>query len=322
MTKQHITVNTGMEVYAHMSLISRPLLAARVEDNDLNTLKFPVGITSKVDGIRCLKIDGHAVSRTFKPIPNNHIRTSIEEFVPDGMDMEITVPEYPKGNFQETSGNVMREDSINPFKVWIIDYVTDSLTEPYQRRIQKAVDYATEHWKKVPFKWEVLTPVTAKDKNGLDELESQALEEGFEGVMIRDLNGRYKCGRSTFSDQILIKVKRFVDAEAVVRGIECLYHNGNEAQKDAFGRTKRSTAQDNLVAMDTMGKLVVEGHGGDFHGVDFSIGTGFTQEQRDQIWKDRVKLVGHLCKFKYFGQGVDKRPRFPTFIGWRHPDDL
>jgi DNA ligase-1 len=245
MVKPHITVQSGA--------ITKPLLAARVEEHSLDELKFPVGVTNKIDGIRCLKIDGHAVSRTFKPIPNHHIRTLIEQMVPDGMDMEITMPGYPKGTFQECTGNVMREDSVNDFKIWVIDYVTGSLDEPYSQRIQKALDYAKTYWINKGMHFQILYPVVVHNKEELEEQEAQALSQGFEGIMVRDLLGRYKCGRSTFNDGILIKLKRFEDSEAVIREVEELYHNENAADKDAFGRTKRSTAQENLVAAGTLG---------------------------------------------------------------------
>jgi DNA ligase-1 len=314
MTKPHITVSK--------SLITKPLLAARVEDNSLDTLKFPVGVTDKIDGIRCLKIEGQAVSRTFKPIPNHHIRKLIEEHLPDGMDMEITMPEYPKGSFQDCTGNVMREDSVNDFKVWIIDYVTGSLDEPYEERIEKAHDWFKDHAKGIPFKWQVLLPVVIKDKETLEKNEAAALSRGFEGIMVRDLGGRYKCGRSTFNDGILIKIKRFEDSEAVVRTVEELYHNGNEALKDAFGRTKRSTAQENLTAGGTLGALIVEGVGGDYDKISFRVGTGFTQAQRDDLWGRRTKIIGKIVKVKYFPTGVKDAPRFPTFIGFRDPRDM
>ena len=69
-----------------MSLITKPLLAVAA---DLEKIEFPVWATPKIDGIRCLKINGQVVSRNFKPIPNHHIRTTLEQILPDGIDGEI-----------------------------------------------------------------------------------------------------------------------------------------------------------------------------------------------------------------------------------------
>ena len=316
MTRQHVTVSK--------SLIVKPLLAARVEDNDLSTLKFPVAISSKIDGIRCLKIEGRAVSRSFKPIPNHHIRTLIEKHVPDGMDMEITGAGYPRrGTFQDCTGDVMREDGKPDFKVWVIDYVAASLTKSYEMRMQDALDYVTSSkFMGIPFEFELLMPILAYGEADLLELEKKTLEAGYEGVMVRDPGGRYKCGRSTFSEQILIKLKRFTSMEAKVVSVEPLMHNTNEALKDAFGRTERSTAQAGLIADELMGRLVVTGINGDFKNVNFEVGTGFTQEQRQQIWENRSATIGKIMTITYFPQGCKDAPRFPVFRNWRHPDDI
>jgi DNA ligase 1 len=313
MIRAHIT-STGT--------ITKPMLAARSDGEDLNALTYPLGVTNKIDGIRCLKIDGHAVSRTFKPIPNKYIRGCIEQHLPDGMDMEIVAGP----TFQESTGNIMREDGTPEFWVWVIDYVPQTLDEPYRDRILKALQWAQgfNHGAQKPYGMRVgvLMPETASSLDEVTALESKALAEGHEGVMLRKLDAPYKCGRSTFREGILIKLKRFIDAEAVVRGVEELYHNENEAKVDAFGRTKRATTQEHLKAGATLGSLVVEGCGGDYHGVSFKIGTGFTKSQRHQLWDQRTEIVGKIVKFTYFPTGIKDAPRFPAFIGFRDARDF
>ena len=310
MMKPHITVKSGS--------ITKPLLAARIEGQSLEDLKYPVGLTNKIDGLRCLLIDGHAVSRTFKPLPNKHIRDTLEKHVPNGMDMEITSGH----NFQEATGNIMREAGVNSFHVHVIDYVPGACNEPYKDRIAKASEYAEKHWAKVPFTWEILTPTLASNLKELEAYEVKALAEGHEGVMIRDMNAGYKCGRSTFNEGILVKVKRFEDCEATVISVEELMHNDNVAEKDAFGRSKRSTAQENLRPGGTLGTLVVKGLNGKFKDVEWRVGSGFTAAQRDEMWKRKGKLVGLVIKCKFFGIGVDEKPRFPTYIGERDKEDM
>ena len=46
--------------------ITKPMLAGKCERPD--ALNFPVLATPKLDGIRCLKIGGRALTRSFKPI--------------------------------------------------------------------------------------------------------------------------------------------------------------------------------------------------------------------------------------------------------------
>jgi DNA ligase-1 len=71
-------------------MITRPLLAASL--GDINSLTFPVLATPKIDGIRVLKVGGKVVTRQFKPLPNNHIREMLEQYLPDNIDGEVVTP--------------------------------------------------------------------------------------------------------------------------------------------------------------------------------------------------------------------------------------
>jgi DNA ligase-1 len=113
-------------------------------------------------------------------------------------------------------------------------------------------------------------------------------------------------------------MKRFSDTEAEIIGYEEKMHNANPATKDAFGRTERSSHQENLVPTGTLGALLVRS---DEFTNEFSIGSGFTDELRADLWKRRNQLKGKLVKFKYQPYGVKDVPRFPVFIGIRDPRD-
>ena len=59
-----------------MNHITKPMLAGKCERPD--ALSFPVLATPKLDGIRCLKIKGRALTRSFKPVSNRFTREWIE----------------------------------------------------------------------------------------------------------------------------------------------------------------------------------------------------------------------------------------------------
>jgi DNA ligase-1 len=300
-------------------LIRKPLLAARLDDNKLEDLKYPVGVTKKIDGIRALMIDGQLVSRTFKPIPNKHLQAITKGLIPNGMDMEITVE---GGSFQESTGGCMRESGEPTFHIWIIDYVKDSLTEPYLSRIGEAIAHAGKHWNGKPFVWTGLYPQVVENAKQLQGIEEDALAMGYEGVMVRDMYGPYKCGRATFKEGILTKIKRFEDCEAEVIKVLEQDHNENAADKDAFGRTKRSTKQENMKPAGTLGSFMVKGINGTYKGIEFRVGTGFTQAQRDELWSNKGALPGKIVKVRYFPTGVKTAPRFPVWLGFRSEQDM
>ena len=52
----------------------------------------------------------------------------------------------------------------------------------------------------------------------------------------------------------------------------------------------------------------------------FEVGSGFTEAQRREYYND-TSLIGKLITIKYQPAGMKDKPRFPTFKGFRHPDD-
>lgn len=292
-------------------MITRPLLAATLEE--VEQLKFPVLITPKLDGIRVLKIGGKVLTRKFKELPNRHIRGLLEKYLPDNIDGELMTP----GDFNEIQSKVMSFDGEPEFTFYAFDYIQGDLNDPYDSRVRDMKNVLSNI--KAPFKIEVLMPQMVYDKDELSHFEEQYLKDGFEGVMIRTPKGKYKCGRSTLKEQILMKLKRFLDAEAKVVGFEEKMHNDNKQQKDEFGLSKRSSKKDGLIPANTLGSIVVE----DIKTkVKFNIGSGFDDAMKDEIWKNQNKYINKIVKYKYQSVGAKDAPRFPVFLGFRHKLDM
>jgi DNA ligase-1 len=299
-----------------MAPIAKPMLAEHLPSGALPA--FPVAATPKVDGIRALKVDGALLSRSFKPIPNKHIRALLGRVLPDGVDGEIMYG----ATFQECTSAVMKskgyESATGQFTFYWFDYVREGADEPYAQRMSHVESYmeanagalaaVADSVRVVP-----LLPERVTCKEQLDAYEARCLADGFEGVMIRKPDGRYKFGRSTVREGLLLKIKRFRDAEAVVIGAEELLHNDNAQQADAFGNMKRSTHRDNKRSSGKLGALCVESA----DGVRFRVGTGFTDAQRVQFWEERESLLGALVKYKFLDVGVKEAPRHPVFLGFR-----
>ena len=112
-------------------------------------------------------------------------------------------------------------------------------------------------------------------------------------------------------------VKFFVDSEFEVIGFEELHKNTNEQVINELGYAKRSTHKKNQIPMNTLGSLVLK-----FGDTTFNVGSGFTMEQRSEIWKNQHSYLGKLASVRYMEVGVKDKPRSPSFQGWRHEDDL
>ena len=118
----------------------------------------------------------------------------------------------------------------------------------------------------------------------------------------------------------MVKIKRHVDAEAIVIGAEELMHNANEPTTNALGYTERTSHLANQVGMGTLGSLRVQLLSDP--DVEFSVGTGMTAEDRTWMWNNREQMVGKIIKYKSFPVGVKDKPRHPVFLGFRDLEDL
>jgi DNA ligase-1 len=168
-----------------------------------------------------------------------------------------------------------------------------------------------------------LIPVQCNSPEELQAYFAQCLADGHEGVCFRTFRSpMWKCtsadGRSTFAEQWLVKWKAFHEAEAEIVGVEEEMHNDNAPTVDARGLQVRSSHQGNMCGKNRLGALVCKLPGGTV----FKIGTGFTAQQRVNLWLAQVSLVGQLVTFKSQQYGEHEAPRIPIFKAIRNPRDI
>lgn len=301
----------------------KPMLAGKAPA-DLSTLKFPLVLSPKLDGIRALVKDGIVMSRSLKPIPNNHVQKLFGHL--EGYDGELIVGEpTDKDCFRNTTSGVMSRDGEPDVIYHVFDYHKINLS--WETRFKFL--FGEERVIIVPH-YEVNSP------EAIESIETEMLQMGYEGVMLRDISGSYKFGRSTTREGWLLKLKRFEDSEALVIGMEEKMTNENEATIGELGQTKRTSHQENLYPRDTMGALIVR----DLKtGVLFNIGTGFSDIDRSWWWSlftenDEARVKNNsgteitfkepklIVKYKYFATGSKDKPRFPVYISIRDKIDL
>jgi DNA ligase-1 len=295
----------------------KPMLADNSEANEvIASLRYPLLASVKYDGIRATKQNGQLVSRTLKPIPNKYIQFKFAE-LPPNIDGEIMVG-HPaaKDVFQKTTSVVMSHnkmaDAAN-FYVFDMFHPTDDFQSRWARA--RSETFGISHVIHID-------QVLVYNEQELLAYEEKALERGFEGLILRAPNGGYKQGRSTLKQGWLLKLKRFVDAEAKILGFYEEMENTNEATTNLLGRTERSTKKEGMVGKGTLGGFDVIGINGQFANVEFSVGSGLTAEQKEKFWADRKQLIGKVLKYKYFPIGVKDKPRLPIFLGFRDKGDM
>ena len=109
----------------------KPLLAHTISDTA--ALNYPVLASVKLDGIRCVVIDGVAYSRNLKPIRNKYIQNCIGRPEYNGLDGELVVGSiFAKDCYRVTSSGVMSEDGEPDFTFWVFDRF--DMDRPYEER--------------------------------------------------------------------------------------------------------------------------------------------------------------------------------------------
>lgn len=297
----------------------RPMKAPTVVPTP-EEIQYPCWASYKIDGLRGIVTKTGLMSNSMKPLPNGHCQ---KEFATDsyfGFDGELVEgqPNTP-GVYKRTLSAVMTIGGEPDVYYYVFDICTEETKDmPFEKRYQmlkvwfdtlKMCGHDRVHL--VPQK-------LCHTPEELDAFEKEAIQLGFEGVMIRKGDSPYKYGRSTMKQAYILKLKRFVDAEAYVVGFEEEMTNLNEATTDAQGLTQRGHSQENKVAAGRLGALVVKDP---YTGNIFKIGTGFSHALKQEIWDNKHDWRGTVVTYKHFPIGDYDVPRIPVFKGKRDPRD-
>lgn len=281
----------------------RPMLAT---DADLDKLRYSLLASPKLDGIRAVVRDGVVYSRSNKPIPNKYVQSLFSRY--EHYDGELIVGEPTAHDvYRQTTSGVMSADGEPDVRFFVFDHVS-SISSPYRHRATKlsTAKHLVLHEQKEIF-----------DLEQLLAYEQDCLDEGYEGLILRDPSAPYKMGRSTAREGYLLKLKRMKTDEATIVGFIEREHNGNVAAINELGQTKRSSHKANKSGRGDLGALVCR-----LGDVEFNIGTGFTDTERADIWGNKDKYLGKLVSFNHFPIGSYDKPRHPSFKGLRNPIDL
>lgn len=295
----------------------RPLLAATVDSTNIDQLTYPLMASPKLDGIRAIVHPTLGlVSRTLKPIPNKHIQEQLRHDAYVRFDGELIVgPVNGQDVFNRTQSGVMAVGGTPDFRFHVFDIIGSSM--PFAAR-------ATTVMRQIGTLFEVDDPVswvphtTIYNKEELLAYENNAVLEGYEGIMLRRVDGPYKQGRSTFKEGILLKMKRYTDDEGTVVGFEPLQRNHNAPSRDARGLQVRTAHLSGKVADDLLGALILRNSTWD----TIRVGSGFDEATRREIWANQGSFIGRSVTFKYFSYGTKEAPRQAIFKGFRDKRDI
>jgi DNA ligase-1 len=142
------------------------------------------------------------------------------------------------------------------------------------------------------------------DADKFKAMNQEAIDKGYEGIMVKPINGAYECKRSYG----WLKMKPFIEVTLKVIDVE-----------EGTGKNEGSA-----------GALVCEGIDEDKH-IRVNVGTGLSDDLRDSIWSDIESVVGQLVEVRADAITISQDsqetyslrfPRFKTFRGFEPGEKL
>ena len=261
-------------------------------------------LTQKLNGARATLYEGQLLARSGMPYKGlEHITDALSwlrvaGFVADG---ELTLKD--KGDLSDNeafrvSTGILNSDNVNKtvicytifdmIPVKDFDALKPQVTYRYRRDI---LNQFAERIADTDGAVKVL-PVLyhGTDQSKIEELLEQMVREDKEGLMI-NTDAPYRRTRH----KGILKVKRFYTMDLPI--IRC---------EEGTGRLS-----------GTLGAFVLK-----YKENEVKVGSGFTDEQREQFWNNRDDMEGLLCEVKYKEISQDKGTgleslQFPVFVGIR-----
>lgn len=280
----------------------RPMKGVKVEDKDLSRLILPMWGSRKYDGIRSIVPNCQAKTTKMKPIPNKFTREFLSDPKYNDLDGELIVGR-PRGEgvFNRTQSGIMSHGGQPDFTFYVFDIVDPH--SPYLERKARLLNrkgYPRLH---------IVKQRLLESIDDILEFERESLDLGYEGIMLRSIDGGYKYGKSTLRQQWLLKRKPFLDAEGIISGFYEQMENTNEQKLNELGLHKRSKKKEGMVGKGTLGGFIVETE--EWGTLRVATGKGMTKERRQFIWDNRDSFFGAQLTFRYLPIGMKDKPRHP-----------
>lgn len=132
---------------------------------------------------------------------------------------------------------------------------------------------------------------TGTDTNEIQRILNEQIANGEEGIMINICDAYYEFKRTNS----LLKVKKMQDIDLRVIG----YEEGSNSNKGKLGA------------------FIV-----DYKGNQVKVGSGFSKELREEIWKNPDEYIGVMIAVQYFEETTNQNGgtslRFPVFLDFRY----
>ncbi|MCD3319493.1 ATP-dependent DNA ligase [Clostridium botulinum D/C] len=300
-----ITAKTLNKVYGKGFIPEFNVMLADKYFTNQDRIKGDFIVTTKLDGGRAviIKENGNVkfFTRQGQPIEDMVEIQEEAKLIPDNMvydgelllrnDKKLASKDLYRATMKETRKDGIKKNLIfNCFDIVPInDFMDGKCKTPCIERKNQLHHLLSEL--NLEHIVEVHMLYVGTDKNEIIRLLDEARSRDEEGVMVNLSNAPYECKRS----KNLLKVKIMQSSDLKIIGFE-------------KGEGKLS---------DTLGKIVV-----DYKGNKVGVGSGFSDQDREYIWKNQDELLGKIVEVQYFEETQNQNGgisvRFPVFKEIRH----
>ena len=267
----------------------------------------------KLDGVRIITIvwpDGRVLqfSRNGKELVNfEHIKQELALNANTFSEPMVLDGEVMSSSFQDLMKQVHRKDNVaaSDAVLWLFDILplrafesgifnmvqrdrSNWLHNWYDNNLNKSMSY-------IRCLDQALVDLdTAEGQKLFRMYNKSAIENKYEGIMIKDPDAAYECKRST----AWLKLKPFIEVSLDVVDFE-----------EGTGRNA-----------GRLGAIICEG-ADDGRRIRVNVGSGFSDANRDDYWMDREAIVGHVAEVRADAvtqnQDGTYSLRFPRFLRFR-----
>lgn len=281
--------HTGTVTLFPSSVTLFPMLAQDYKKHS-HKLSFPCFIQPKLDGYRMIWNPSTKKGSTRSGKPYSNTDTPLFTELKSGdwsfpLDGELYVHDP---NFKFEQFGVLRKtknftstdlQNLNKIEYHVYDVIDP--TTPFNKRFHLLESLLPSSCVKI----KLVPTYLCKDENDINAFHQQFCTDGYEGSILRNANGMYKCKYRSYD---LLKKKDFDDAEFTISGFT--------SEKDT---SKENEPLIVWICTTTSGET-------------FNVRPKGTEAERKTLFKNPDKYINQKLWVKFFGFTEGNVPRFPT----------
>lgn len=273
-------------------------------------------IQPKIDGIRGVVIDGVIKTRSLKELGNK----ALPERMKGLCEMSQQVGLYIDGEFdsENTSFNDL-SGILRSFDKPLPDDLVFKIFDMYDPNNPE---------RNALNRWEIVKNLTIPNCDVIQNIPwpedfveafQSALDMGYEGLMVKRKDAPYKCGRGTYKQGIIYKMKPYETFDSKVTGFvqATVVREGAEKTTNELGRSVTSKKKGDRIPIESCSALWV-----DHEGMPLKVSlASLTHAEREEVWKNQDSWIGTTIEYKGMMVGAKELPRHPMYIRRRADKD-